>query len=232
MIALLLAAAAAHGGHAPAPVHAGHDAITYWMVRLEADYGRSDGADVWGWDAEAWIGGDAGKFRLTAQGEGHGGTVAAAEIEALYAVPISDFFEAKAGIRYDVEPDGRFYLTAGVFGLAPYFFETDAALYLSEDGDLSARLTQEFDLLLTQTLVLTPEVEIEAFARDVPALSVGAGFSSVKAELTLRWEITRKFTPFIRLEYERALGETAGIARAAGKDVEETSLRAGLRVWF
>ena len=233
MIALLLAAVTgAHDGHAAAAAHAGHDTITYWMVRAEADYGRADGADVWGWDADAWIGGDASKFRLTSQGEAHDGAVETAEIEALYTVPVSDFFEAKAGVRYDVEPDDRAYLTAGVIGLAPYFFETDAAAYLSEDGDLSARLTQEFDLLLTQTLVLTPEVEIEAFAQDVPELNVGAGFSSVRAELTLRWEITRKFAPFVRLEYERALGETAGLARAAGEDVETSSVRAGLRVWF
>jgi len=119
-----------------------------------------------------------------------------------------------------------------VLGLSPYFFETDAALYLSEDGDLSARVRQEFDLLLTQRLVLTPEVELEAFARDVPELGIGAGISSVKAELTLRYEVTRKFAPFVRVEYERALGETAGIARAAGRDVETTSVRAGLRVWF
>lgn len=235
MIAALLLAAAAHSGHdgaASAPVHAGHDSFTYWMVRLEADWGRAEDADVWGWDAEAWVGTDARKFRLTTTGEALDGHVETAEIEALYSVPISDFFEAKAGVRHDVEPEGRAYLTAGVIGLAPYFFETDAALYLSEDGDLSARLTQEFDLLLTQTLVLTPEVEIEAFARDVPELGIGAGFSSVTAELTLRWEITRKFAPFVRLEYERALGETAGIARAAGEDVEASSVRAGLRVWF
>ncbi len=246
--ALILAAAAgAHDGHAghtgqdaPPPAtsapatydHHGHDTLTYWMVRIEAEYGRADDADVWGWDAEAWIGGDTSKFRLTSQGESHGGALETFEIEALYSVPISDFFEAKAGVRYDIEPEGRAYLTAGVFGLAPYFFETDAALYLSEDGDLSAQLSQEFDLLLSQTLVLTPEVALEAFAQDVPALGVGAGFSSVTAELTLRWEITRKFAPFVRLEYARALGETAGLARAAGRDVEESSLRAGLRVWF
>ncbi len=234
MIALFLSAAmTAHAGHdAPRDAHAGHDGLTYWMVRLEGDYGRADEADVWGWDAEAWIGGDQSKFRLTTTGEAHDGEIETIEIEALYSAPISDFFDAKAGLRYDIEPDARAYLTVGVLGLAPYFFETDAALYLSEDGDLSARLRQEFDLLLTQTLVLTPEAEIEVFAADVPELGVGAGFSSVKAELTLRWEITRKFAPFVRLEYERALGETAGIARAAGEDVEETSLRAGVRVWF
>ncbi len=233
MIALLLAAAAgAHAGHGSTPVHAGHDSITYWMVRLDADAGRADDADVYGWDAEAWVGGDAQKWRLTSQGEAHDGDVEQAEFELLYSQPYSDFFDWKVGVRYDVEPEGRTYLTAGVLGLSPYFFETDAALYLSEDGDLSARVTQEFDLLLTQRLVLTPEVELEAFARDVPALGIGAGISSVKAELTLRYEVTRKVAPFVRVEYERALGETAGIARAAGRDVETTSVRAGLRVWF
>lgn len=234
ILALLAAAMGAHDGHdaASADIHAGHDSFTYWMVRLDADYGRARDADVYGWDAEAWIGSDAAKWRLTSQGEAHDGDIETAEFEALYTQPYSDFFDWKLGVRYDAEPEGRAYLTAGVLGLAPYFFETDAALYLSEDGDLSARLTQEFDLLLTQRLVLTPEIELEAFARDVPELGIGAGVSSVKGELTLRYEITRKFAPFVRLEYERALGETAGIARAAGADVETVSWRAGLRVWF
>lgn len=236
MIALALAAAmGAHEGHdkgAPASAHAGHDALTYWMVKLDADFGRAGDDNVGGWNAEAWIGGDASKFRLTSEGEVHQGDVETAEVEALYSLPVSDFFDAKFGVRYDVEPEGRGYLTAGLIGLSPYFFETDAAVYLSDRGDLSARLTQEFDLLLTQRLILTPEAEINVFAQDVPELNVGAGVSDVKLELTLRYEITRKFAPFVRLEYERALGESAGRARAAGEDVEATSLRAGLRVWF
>jgi copper resistance protein B len=236
MIALILAAAmGAHEGHdmpAPAPVHAGHGSMTFWMVKLEADFGRADDADLGSWSVDSWVGGDASKFRFTTEGDVHDGHVETAEFEALYSMPVSDFFDLKTGVRYDVEPEGRAYLTAGLIGLSPYFFETDAALYLSDRGDLSARLTQEFELLLTQRLVLTPEAEINVFARDVPELNVGAGISDVKLELTLRYEITRKFAPFIRVEYERALGESAARSRAAGDDVEATSLRAGLRVWF
>lgn len=236
MIALALAAAmGAHDGHpaTPQPRHQhGHDGLTYWMAALEVSYGRSDGGGIWGWDGEIWIGGDDAKFRLTSEGESHDGAIEAAEIEALVSMPVSDFFEAKAGVRYDFRPEGRAHLMVGIFGTAPYFIETDAALYLSDAGHLSARLEAGFDLQLSQTLVLTPEISIEAFAQDVAALEVGAGLASVTAELTLRWEITRKLAPFVRLEHSRALGESAGIARAAGRDVEETSWRAGLSVWF
>jgi copper resistance protein B len=48
----------------------------------------------------------------------------------------------------------------------------------------------------------------------------------------MRYEITRKFAPYVDLVWERQLGETASITRAAGEDVENTTLRVGLRVWF
>lgn len=234
MIALLLAAAAgAHAGHTAPTAHAGHDSFTYWMVKGEIEAGRTgDEADLWSWDTEAWVGGDRSKFWLKSAGESHDGHLESAEIQALYSEPVSDFFDVQVGVRYDIEPEGRAYLVAGVEGLAPYFFETEAALFLSDQGDLSLRFEQDFDLLLTQSLVLTPSAGIEAFAQDVPELGVGAGFAEAELKLTLRYEITRKFAPYIAVTYERALGETAGLARARGDAVEETALRAGLRIWF
>ncbi|BCW90393.1 hypothetical protein sos41_35610 [Alphaproteobacteria bacterium SO-S41] len=230
---LLLAAMAGHGDHAAPTVHAGHDGLTYWMVRGELDAGRTGNEeDFFSWDAEAWIGGDSSKLWLKSEGESVAGDLHNAEVQALYSVPVSDFWDLQAGMRYDFEPDGRAYLAIGLEGLAPYFFETEATAFLSEDGDLSLRLKQEFDLLLTQRLVLTPSAELKASASDVPELGLGAGFTEAKLELTLRYEITRKFAPYVALEYERALGETASIARAAGESVETTSLRAGLRFWF
>ena len=229
---LLLAAMAGHADHAP-DVHAGHDSFTYWMVRGELDAGRTrDDKDIFSWHAEAWIGGDSSKFWLKSEGESVAGDLHHAELQALYSVPDSDFWDVQAGVRYDFEPEGRASLAVGLEGLAPYFFETEATAFLSEDGDLSVRFKQEFDFLLTQRLVLTPSAELEASASDVPELGIGAGFTEAKLEITLRYEITRKFAPYVALEYERALGETASIARAAGEHVETTSLRAGLRFWF
>lgn len=229
-LALLAALMADHDGH---EVHAGHDSLTYWMVSAELDGGEThDGAGVFAWDADAWIGGDAAKLWLKSEGEALDGETVRAELQLLYDAPISDFWDVQLGVRYDVEPEGRAYLAAGLQGLAPHFLETEVTAFLSEDGDLSLRLYQEIDLQITQRLVLTPSAEIDIFAADAPERGIGAGFAEASLELMLRYEITRKFAPYVSLVYERALGETAIIARRDGEDVETTSFRAGLKFWF
>ncbi len=236
LAALLFAAAsahAAHGDHAAAAGHAGHDAIAYYLVRGEVAAGRADdGGDALRWDVESWTGGDAWKIWLTSEGEAHDGHVEAADLSLLYSTPISDFWDARIGVRYDFEPAGKAWATFGVEGLAPYFFETEARVFLSEDGDLAFRGAQAFDLLITQRLVLTPEIEIEAYAQDIRERNIGAGLSHVEASLTLRYEIEKKFAPFVEISHERALGETAALRRAAGEDVSTTAIMAGVRFWF
>lgn len=212
---------------------ASHKHRTYSMVRLEADAGRSDdGEGVAAWEADAWIGGDRDKLWLKSEGEIHDGETEKAELQALWSRNVATFWDVQAGLRHDFEPHATSYLALGVQGLAPYHFETDATGFLSEDGDLSFRLKQSYDVLLTQRLVLEPEVELNAYAQDVPEQAVGAGVSDVEAKLKLRYEVTRKFAPYVEAKYERRLGETASIARAAGEAVEATSLRVGVRAWF
>ena len=65
-------------------------------------------------------------------------------------IPISKFFDAKAGVRFDT-PEGpdRTYALLGIAGLAPQWFEVDANLYVSKDGDSSAEIDAEYELLFT-----------------------------------------------------------------------------------
>lgn len=221
------------------PVHHGMNAqamedhrMTFSMVRAEVDQGRADGADVLSWDAEAWVGGDVNKLWVASEGERADGETEHAEVQALYSRNVSTFWDLQAGLRHDVEPDDATYLVLGVKGLAPYQFETDAHLFLGEDGDLGARLKQSLDLRFTQRLILEPQMTLEAQAQDVPERGLGAGLTSVEASLALRYEITRKFAPYVKLAYGRKLGETAGLARAVGDDPEVSAVSAGLRVWF
>lgn len=204
----------------------------FYVVRGEVDYADAGKGTLVNWDAEAWIGGDDGKLWLKSEGENLDGDFESAEFQALYSRNIATFWDVQAGLRQDFEPDGTTYLAAGFQGLAPYFFETEAHLFLSDDADLSFRLRQSLDVLITQRLVLEPHVELNVFAGDVPERGIGAGFSDIEAGLQLRLEITRKFAPYVDLVWESDLGETATIARAAGGRVEETTLRAGLRFWF
>ena len=189
------------------------------VERLEARIATDGGDDEYLWDAQAWYGGDLNRFVLKTEGEGtFGGAVEDAEIQALYSRAIGPYFDLQAGARFNPEPDGRTHLVLGVQGLAPYMFHVDAALFLSDRGDLTARVEAEYDQKITQCLILQPRIEAEFSAQDIPAREIGAGVTSIEPGARLRFEIVREFAPYIGLEYEAKLGETAAIARArAGK---------------
>jgi copper resistance protein B len=217
---------------ASTPAWAMDESMTFHLVRGEIDATRIDDADVVNWEGEAWIGGDRNKLWFKTEGELADGEAEFAEIQALWSRNIADFWDLQAGVRVDLAPDTTPYLVLGVQGLAPYQFETEAAAFVSDDGDISARLHQSLDLLLTQRLILEPHIEVNLHAQDVPERNIGAGISDVEGGLQLRYEITRKFAPYLDIVYERALGETESLMRDAGEEVEETSLRAGVRFWF
>ena len=206
----------------------------YYVVRGEVDISRAnDASTLITWDAEAW-GGYDDQYRLwiKSQGDVRDLHKKRAEDQLLLSIAVSEFWNLQIGGRHDWEPSGLNFAVIGIEGLAPHFFETDAALFLSEEYDLSARIEQSIDILLTQQLIAKPHVEINASAVDVSELGIGAGLTSVEAGVQIRYEITRKFAPYIDFNYQRSLGETSIIAHAAGEEVEEATVRAGIRFWF
>jgi len=190
--------------------------------------------DGYVWDAESWYGGDYDRLWLKSEGEGaFGESPEQAEVQALYSRAIDPWFNLQAGLRHDFRPDPeRTHLVLGIQGLAPYWFEVDGSLFLSDEGALTARFEAEYDQRITQRLILQPAVEIDLALQDVPELGIGAGLSSAEAGLRLRYEIAPEFAPYVGIEYERAFGDTADFARAAGEDVGGWSLLVGLRTWF
>lgn len=207
------------------------DDDVYTYVRAEVDYTPKDDGVV-RWDAESWIGGDYRKLWLLSEGDVEDGEVEEANLQVLYGGYLAAFWDWRAGLRHDFEPEGLSYAVLGIKGLAPYRFETDATLFVSEDGDFGAELELEYALLLTQRLIAQPFVDAELFAQDVPELGKGAGLSELGVGLQLRYEISREIAPYVEVGYSRLLGETADIAEAAGEDDDELVVRAGLRVWY
>ena len=204
---------------------------TMMLERLEARV--RNGEDLYLWDAQGWLGGDIDKLFLKSEGEGEfGGRVESAEIQALWSHAIGPFFDLQAGARYDIEPRSRGYAVLGVQGLAPYMFEVDAALFLSDKGDLTARIEGEYDQHLTQRLILQPRAELELAAQDVPELGLGSGLTKLETGMRLRYEIAREFAPYIGVGYEAALGQTADRVRAAGGDPDGFAFLFGVRAWF
>ena len=212
-----------------------HGGMTTWMLLADRlEYRIQDGRDGYKWDAQGWYGGDYDKLWIKTEGEGaFGESPEQAEVQALYSRAIDPWFNLQAGIRHDFRPDPeRSHFVLGIQGLAPYWFEVDGQLFLSNKGDLTARFEAEYDQRITQKLILQPLVELDLAAQDVPELGIGAGLSSVEAGLRLRYEIVPEFAPYVGVEYGAKLGDTADYARAAGEDVGGWAFLVGLRSWF
>jgi len=211
-----------------------HEPNFFFFQADRFEYRAQDGDDSLNWDAQGWYGGDTDKLWLKTEGEKRiGSNVDKAEVQLLYSRLMTDFFDVQAGVRYDPEPHPRrSYAVLGIQGLAPYYFETDAALFLSNKGELSARFMAEYELLLTQRLILQPALEVNLSAEEVKERGIGPGVNDIELGLRLRYEIRREFAPYIGVNWERKLGQTADIARAESEEIDVPSFVAGIRFWF
>ena len=205
----------------------------FWFQGDRLEYRAREGKNGYLWDVQGYYGGDLEKFWFKSEGEGSfGEAIESAEVQALYSKAIAPFFDFQAGIRQDLTGPDRTHAVIGIQGLAPYLFEVDAALFLSNKGDLTARIEGELDQKITQRLILQPRAEANLAAQDIPELGVGAGLDSLEVGLRLRYEFAREFAPYIGIEQEWKLGGSRDFAIAAGEDPSVTNYVVGIRFWF
>lgn len=216
-------------------VHENGDVRTTAVIidRLEAGFG--DDEESYLWDVQGWSGGDINRFWWKSEGEGDfDDGLEEAELQALYSRAVTPFWDMQAGVRQDFRPDGEdtTHLVLGIQGLAPHWWEVDAAAFLSTDGDLTARVEAEYDQRLTQRLILQPRLEIDLSASDIPELEVGSGLSSVEAGLRLRYEFRKEFAPYVGVEWSRSFGDTADYIEVRGGEADDIRFVVGLKAWF
>ncbi|WP_374470964.1 copper resistance protein B [Phenylobacterium sp.] len=211
-----------------------HGDIRWSKVMAETfELRPSDDGDVVAWEGAASYGGDINRFTLKTEGELEDGDLHEAEVQALYSRAIGPYFNLNAGVRQDFEPrPRRTYATVGVDGVAPYWFEVEGALFLSDEGDLSARVEGSYDFRLTQRLILEPRAEANLAASADRALGEGSGLRDLELGLRLRYAVQPTFAPYVGVNWERKFGDTADFARAAGEPVEDTRFVVGVRAWF
>ena len=200
--------------------------------QLEAVIGK--GKDGYAWNAQGWYGGDIDRLWFKTEGEGSfGEKLESAEVQALWSRALDPWWNLQAGVRHDFRtgPD-RSYAVLGVQGLAPYWFEVDGALFLSDKGDVTARFEAEYDQRLTQKLILQPAAELNFSAQDVPELGIGSGLSTAELGLRLRYQFVPEFAPYVGVKYERAFGDTADFRRAQGEKAGGWKFLIGIRSWF
>lgn len=211
------------------------DQEPFWMFlsdRLETRY--ADEADTYLWDLQGWYGGDFNRLWVKTEGEGeHGESPESAELQMLFSRRFSPFWDWQVGLRHDFNPNPeRTHLVLGLQGVVPYKFEWDSALFVSDEGDVTARIEAEYDLRITQRLIIQPRLEINAAATDVPELGIGSGLNNIELGLRLRYEFKREFAPYIGVSWEQRYGDTADLARLRGESTSVTSIVLGIRAWF
>lgn len=191
--------------------------------------------DTVDWKLQGWLGYDRDKLWLKTEGAQatEGNAEDHSEVQLLYSRAVAPYWDLQAGLRRDdIGAQERSYGVLGILGLAPYWFEVDAAAFISEQGDVSLRAEAEYELRFTQRLVLQPRLELNYSFADDPALALGKGVSEAAFGLRLRYELRREVAPYVGLTWTQAFGGTADLLRAAGQEPDEMRLVAGLRFWY
>ena len=209
------------------------DATYQHFILIENLEGVTGNRNGGAWDAQGWYGADFNKLWVKSEGQRFGNRTTDSKIEALWAHAILPFWDTQVGLRYDFSGGpSREWLAFGVQGISPYWFDIEATGYVSDAGRTAARLKAEYDLYLTQRLVLKPEIELKAYGKADPERQIGAGLSDGQVELRLRYEFTRSFAPYVGFVWDRKFGATATDVRRGGESAIDHRLVGGLQFFF
>lgn len=203
------------------------------LVIDRLEWQGANAGSVLGWDAHGWIGGDTDRLWLRSEGERLNGMTEKAEVQALWGHAIGPWWDLVGGVRQDFQPGSpQTWAALGLQGLALYDFQTEATAFLGEGGQSALRLKGDYDILLTNRLILQPTAEVNLYGRNEPPRGTGSGLADSEIGLRLRYEIVREFAPYVGLTWNRLYGRSADYARAEGGDRSDTRLVVGVRLWF
>ena len=217
----------------PVAAHEGDDPLLARVMIDQLEWRDGDEMDPYILEAQAWIGKDLHKLWIKTDVERVDGETEEAEIQALYSHAIAPFWDIQVGVRQDLKPTPeREWGVIGIQGLAPYFFEVDAALFIGNSGDTAARVSAEYEWMLTQKAVLSPEIALNFYGQNDMHRQAGSGLSDAQAGLRLRYEIRREFAPYIGVNWTKRFGNSADFVRDHGEPASDTQWVAGVRMWF
>jgi len=187
------------------------------------------------WDGQAWMGTDWNRLWLKSEGLAESGRVSDVDVEAFYDRPIPRmrYFDWQAGMRQDLgSGPARTWAAVGIEGLLPNFYAFEPTLYFRGGGNIAARVNGLYNLLITNRLILQPQMEINLYNKDDPARGTGSGLSDLDGGIRLRYGFSRKFAPYIGFGYSKRFGHAADFARLAGEAVSQPRFEIGLRIWY
>ncbi|MBF0266414.1 MAG: copper resistance protein B [Gammaproteobacteria bacterium] len=218
------------------PIFAGgmdDDPIIGKVIIDQLEQRFTDGKDPYILEAQAWVGRDLNKLWFKIDSEWVDGENEELEVQALYSRAIDPYWDLQIGWRHNARPTpSQDWLALGFQGLAPYWVEVDAALFIADSGQVNARVSAEYEMMITQQLVLAPEASINFYSKNDAQQGIGSGLSDTQLGLRLRYEINREFAPYIGVNWTQKYGNTADHARDEGGDSSNVQGLVGIRAWF
>lgn len=202
---------------------------------LEQNEGRFNGRGTdYRWDGQGWSGTDYDKIWIKTEGLlTKKSQLEESQQTVLYSRAVSTYFDLQSGVRVDADSrTTRTWGALGIQGLAVQWFNIEATVYASDRGHLAARFAVSYDFLLTQRLILQPQIEINLYSKDDPSRVIGSGLSNIETGVRLRYEISRKFAPYVGIHYEGQFGRTATLLRRGGENPNGLAFVFGVRSWF
>ncbi len=185
-------------------------------------------------DLQAWYGKTFDRLVIKTEGDINEGDLEENQTDILWGHAISTYWDTQVGVRSDYykEGDNRQWLAFGLQGLAPYWFELDMTAYLGERGSTAFTLEAEYELLLTQKLIVQSRAEIICYGKDDEQNELGSGLSNSSIGFRVRYEYTRQFAPYLGVEWTKKSGNTADYAQLNGQSSSDTEFVAGIKFWF
>ena len=213
--------------------HQVHDSGVNSMLLINQLEWQGGDGNAQSWDIKGWVGGDIDRLWLRSEGERSAGRTESAEAQALWGHAIGPWWDVVGGVRQDFKPgDSQTWAAFGLQGMALYNFEAEATLFVGESGHTAARLEGDYDILLTNRLILQPTAELNFYAQNDPQRGIGSGLAESELGLRLRYEIRREFAPYVGVSWNRAYGQTAQYARDEDEDINQLRWVVGVRLWF
>ncbi len=201
-----------------------------WVDRLETRQG--DAEDFQELAGHVWLGNSYQRVMLRTELEWRDQTIEESKTELLYTRALSPFWNLEVGGRIDHgDKEHREWVALGVSGLAPYWFELNATAYVSPEGHSAATVEAEYDLYLSQRLILQPRMELDFYGDSDLEAGHGKGLSKSLMGFRLRYDFDRQFSPYVGYERVHRHGETTGVFEPFGQH-RENQLIAGFRFWF
>lgn len=220
-----------HDPEMPPHLHGTDD--LYWALkfdRLEFVSAKEEKPHT-SWEINSWLGKSFNKLWLKSEGEYSDKKIKDSENELFWSHAIDPYWDSTLGVRYDAgDFEGKAYAALGIQGLAPYWFETSATLYIGDRGSLGFNAEVEYELLFTQRLILEPRLELDL--KDLARKAEGEHPSHIAYGMRLRYEIYRRFAPYLGIEQSHSFRTKKLDLASHDTDGPSTEIMAGLRFWF